>query len=269
MKDPPTVDYAKFDDIDNVLEVENDAWPSTEGGMQASRKKFETRVKNSGLLVAKNPNGLIMGILSFQKPAWTRAEVVSELLDFMKSPEYLELKKKDPSAQWDYISRKYGFPKDWYDATNDGFIEKDGISTHDPDSDVAFLIGVAVPKKWRGKKLVDLLIQNLLKKSKAEDLKYALGYARLPAFKNYITALEKTKSSDLSGLTSALYDPSNHVLEYINLEKPGTDLPLDYALRFHARNGARIVCPIPDAMYDDFESINYGALVIYELDDIL
>ncbi len=232
------IGLAKTGDVDEVLKVENAAWPSTDGSMVADRKKFEIRQSIGGLLVAKHlgdeenyyPNEVI-GMISFQRASWTDHFTVQYILEH-------------ENHNWGEIVNKHKFPPTWYAATNDGYIIKDRTSTHDPTSLVGHLIGVAIHPKGRGRQLVDKLISAAISHMRSEGLKYAIGYGRLPAYHQY----------------------SNIPIDqYVKMKKLDTNLPYDYGLRFHVRNGANFICPIPNAMWDDEESLRWGALLIYKL----
>jgi|FLOH01.1.fsa_nt_gi hypothetical protein len=236
-------------DLDTVVQIEKSAWPDIGEGMVAEYEKFENRLK-LGLMYLLYFENQPAGIISFQKPSFTNSEVLHEIVKEYES-DHSEIKSNncwsEDLLEWDKLVAKYELPKNWYEATNNGYIINGSNSTHDPNSDCLFLIGVGVNQSLKGKGLVNHLINHTVLEAKKECLKAIVGYGRLPQFHEKITH---------GGILAA----QNHLLE----KKQGTDLPADYGARFHVFNGAKAVSVIPEAMKDP-ESINYGFLAIYDL----
>ncbi len=223
--------------LEEVLKVEKSAWPDIGTGMVAEYEKFKTRIK-LGTINLLYLNGEPAGILSYQYPSFASAEVMQKL--------HQEFKEKG-MLDWKAVCKKYKLPKDWYAATNNGYIIKEKESTHSQGSDCVFLIGVGVDSRLKGKGLVNHLLAHLLQEERKKEKKFVLGYGRLPQ-------LHETCQSP------SLQDAVEHLLK----RKPGTSLPADYGARFHVYNGAEAVAVIPQAM-DDPESRNYGFLALYKL----
>ena len=220
-------------DLDKVVEVERASWPDIGKGMVADPEKLRRRIER-GLLYLAHQDEEPVGIMTYQLPNWTNAATVAEILS--------EFGRRG-RLPWQHVVQKYGFPKDWYEATDNGWLER----THDPNSDVAFLVGVSVRKDVRGQGIVNQLIQNTLCDVKQQGKKFAIAYGRLPQLATL--APEAT-------LECAV----RHLLH----RKPDTDLPADYGARFHQSNGATLVSVIPNSM-DDPESLNFGFLPIYRI----
>ncbi|MGV8162274.1 MAG: GNAT family N-acetyltransferase [Candidatus Nanoarchaeia archaeon] len=224
-------------DLKTVVSIEQKAWPDIGQGMIAEYEKFETRIANDlmyMLLIDDKP----AGIISFQKPTFTNSASLTKIYNENTAEGFLD---------WDHIVKKYGLPKDWYSATNDGYISKNGTSTHNPHSNCIFLIGVGVDQAVKGKGLVNHLISHTITKAKEEGIDFVLGYGRLPQLHEHY---ENPTVED--------------AIKHLSKLKKDTDLPDDYGARFHVFNGARAVSVIPNAM-DDPESKNYGFLALYNL----
>ena len=226
-------------DLDKIVQVEQSAWPDIGDGMVAEYEKFQKRIE-LGCMWLLMLDDKPAGIISYQKPSFASADSMQKLWDVYQSHGGL--------MPWNEIVKGHGLPKDWYAATLDGHISKDGESTHDPNSDCVFLIGVGVDSKLKGKGLVNYLIAHTLKEAQKEGTKFVLGYGRLP---------QLHEAHDTEPTTA---DAEEHLL----IRKPGTILPADYGARFHVRNGAIEVAVIPKAM-DDPESWDYGFLALYKL----
>ncbi|MBU1201882.1 MAG: hypothetical protein KJ583_07645 [Nanoarchaeota archaeon] len=225
-------------DLEAVVNVEKAAWPDIGDGMVAEHSKFKTRIE-LGLMHLLYFNGKPAGIISYQYPSFTNSEILNSIYD--------EHTQKKDFLSWDYLVHNFKLPKNWYEATNNGFVINDGISTNNYNSDCVFLIGVGVDTKLKGNGLVNYLISHTIKEAKQEGKKFVLGYGRLPQLSEQYE-------------NPTIIDAQNHLLKL----KPNTDLPDDYGARFHVFNGARAVSVIPNAM-DDPESKNYGFLALYNL----
>ena len=226
-------------DLDGIVALERLSWKKTDKGMVATKNKFITRIDN-GLMHIMKVNQKLAGIITFQNAAFTNSSTIKEMLDGYHPSKLME---------WKRISQKYCLPKNWYKATNDGKIITKHSSTHNPNSDCVFLVGVAIDRRFKGYNLVNRIIQYTLIKAKKQGIKYAIGYARLP---------ELWKKPPLS-----IQETEQYLLE----RKTGTSLPKDFGARFHAKNGGNCVAVIPDCM-NDADSQNYGFLVVYDLSKI-
>jgi hypothetical protein len=223
--------------LETVLQVEQAAWPDVGEGMVAEIDKFKNRIE-LGCLFLLYFNGQPTGVISYEHANFVNGTILEKILDEHDQKKLLN---------WEEISQKYNLPPDWYKATNDGYIIKNGQSVNNPNSDCLFLIGVGVDYKNKGNGLVNHLIKYTLEQAKKMGKKYVIGYGRLP---------QLHENHDAPNLK----DAEEHLLE----KKPNTNLPADYGARFHVFNGAKAVAVIPNAM-DDSESKNYGFLAIYKL----
>jgi len=223
--------------LETVLNVEQAAWPDVGEGMVAEIEKFKNRIE-LGCISLLYLNEQPTGIISYEHPNFVNGNILEKILT-----EY----EKSGLLNWEEVSDKYNLPKDWYKATNDGFINKKKSTLNDFNSDCLFLIGVGVDQKNKGNGLVNYLIAQTLKEAKKMGKEYVLGYGRLPQLH------EQYNKPNLK-------DAEKHLLQ----KKPGTELPADYGARFHVFNGAKAVAVIPEAM-DDSESKNFGFLAIYKL----
>ena len=227
----------KLAHLEIILEVEQASWPDVGEGMVAEIEKFQNRI-NMGCISLLYIDEQPTGIISYEHPNFVNGDILGNIL---------QEHKENGLLNWQEISDKYNLPKDWYEATNNGFIIKDGHSINNYESDSLFLIGVGVDQKSKGNGLVNYLISHALNEAKKMGKKYVIGYGRLPQLhENY----------DLP----TIEDAEKHLLH----KKIGTDFPADYGARFHVFNGAKAVAVIPNAM-DDSESKNYGFLAIYKL----
>lgn len=229
--DELVVSYAEQDDIPAVMAVEEASWPETDDGMQADPVKFEQRQETGNLLTAtyhgdEYPahDGEIVGSISVQQPAWTDADTVTALLD----------EHAGTGLNWESVVADYGFPADWYAATDDGYIAE----THDPDGDTGFLIGVGVHPDVQGNGFAGHLLNAALAEFDAGGQDLIVGYARAPGYHEHDVPID----------------------DYVDTDQA----PIDPVIGFHEDNGATVVCPIPGAMPDDAESEGYGALVVYD-----
>jgi len=238
-------------DVKKIVDVEVKSWPEPAekgGAMRATTEKFKNRIKIEGLLVAQylgpkitfsyKNNTLstlqkdsIIGMISYQ--------IVNCDIDFKK---LYEKKLMDGIIDWDHLV-KTGLPNDWYEATDSGYV----LNTHKPDGNTGFLIGVGIIPEARGLKLVDKLVEAVLKDAEKKNLKQVIGYVRLPGFHKYSNQIT--------------------IEEYFNSKREDGQY-LDPVSRFHSRMGAKLLCVIPNAMYDDAESHGYGALAWYDLTNV-
>jgi len=231
------VEKASLEDLATVVGIEQAAWPDVGEGMIAEEKKFETRLK-LGLMNIAYLDEKPAGTISYQLPSFVNSDDLALLHNWHHYNEDL--------LPWGEVCKTIGLPKNWYDATNGGKIVTPESSTHNPNSNCAFLIGVGVDQSMKGNKLVDELIQYTLKEAKDAGKEYVVGYGRLP---------------QLCELGSATVEQAEqHLLK----NKPGTHLPYDYGARFHVKNGAIPICVIPNCM-EDSESLDYGFLALYVL----
>ncbi|MBI4015133.1 MAG: hypothetical protein HY362_00210 [Candidatus Aenigmarchaeota archaeon] len=233
---------AEPDDLSELLSVENAAWPATEddnGAIVASEEKFRHRIKIGSILKAEYTGepitwdgiqlteGTILGMISFQ--------MLQMPIDFQDV-----IKKSERGVEWGELI-SMGFPKDWYELTDDGFLYK----THIPNGNVGCLVGVGVLPSMRGFGVVNNLIGGVVSDMKKSGLEWAIGYGRVPEYGKH---------------------PEVPLQQYVK-RKRSDGKPVDYGLRFHYNNGAHIVCGIPQSMRpkDDWESLGNGALVVYQL----
>lgn len=240
-------------ELEMVVRVEQAAWPDIGTGMVAEYEKFKTRIE-LGMMYLLYFKGKPAGIISFQYAAFTNAVVLENIF------EKYEQKQKNGKGLmcWEEIVENYKLPKDWYEATNNGYIvTSNGLTnglmnetyketTHDPKGDCVFLISVGVDAKLKGQGFVNHLIGHTITEAKKQGKTFALGYGRLPQLG------EKFKAA-------TLIEAQGHLLELNDKQ-----LPRDYGARFHVFNGAKAVAVIPKAM-DDPESLNYGFLALYKL----
>jgi len=225
-----------MNNLEEVLLVEQNAWPDIGEGMVAEKQKFMNRIE-LGWINLLYHNSQPAGVISYHKPAFT----IPSTLDILQHQF-----DQNGLLSWANILHEYGLPKDWYSATNDGFIYGEN-KIHDTDSNCVFLIGVGVDEQLKGNGFVNTLIAYTLNQAKESGAKFVLGYGRLPQLHEKYT-------------NPTIHEAEKHLLK----TKPGTNLPYDYGARFHVRNGAKAVSVIPNAM-DDPESCNYGFLAIYKL----
>ncbi|MBC8494802.1 hypothetical protein H8D36_01480 [archaeon] len=226
-----------INDLETIVAVEKAAWPDIGDGMVAEYDKFKTRIE-LGLMYLLYLNNTPAGIISFQQPAFTNPKILNNIHQNYKENGLLE---------WTEIVKKHGLPKDWYEATNNGYINNGVNSTHNKESNCIFLIGVGIDSALKGHGLVNHMINHTIVEAKKDGTEFVLGYGRLPQMHEDHTS-------------ATVHDAEKHLLK----QKPSTNLPADYGARFHVFNGAKAVSVIPNAM-DDPESLDYGFLALYKL----
>ena len=235
-------------DVEDIVKVEIKSWPVPiiEGGaMRATAEKFQNRIRIGGLLVAQYKGPKTTFTYKNNPPSTLQGDMIIGMISYQIIKcdiDLEELYKKqlmDEVIIWDDLI-KMGLSKDWYEATDSGYV----LKTHKPDGNTGFLIGVGITPEARGLKLVDKLVEAVLKNAKNKGLKQVIGYERLPGFHKY--------SDQMS------------IEDYFNAKREDTQY-LDPVSRFHSRMGAKLLCTIPNAMYDDGESLGYGALAWYDL----
>ncbi len=224
--------------LEEVVAVENAAWPNIGDCMVADISKFALRLK-LGLMWLLYCDGHPAGIISYQYPSFMDASAGEKILH--------EYKQREGFIPWKKLTQEYHLPQNWYEATHDGKIITEEKSTHNPHGDCVFLISVGVDASLKGKGLVNHLIAHTLQQAKASGKTIALGYGRLPQLHQ-------------SYQTATIQQAEAHLQQ----QKPGTDLPADFGARFHVVNGAKAISVIPHAM-DDPESLDYGFLALYGL----
>jgi len=220
-------------DLESILKIEKAAWPEGDG-MVADEEKFITRLSNSLIKIALIDNEPA-GAITFQQPNWTSSEIIQDI--------HKEFQQSSKLLNWHEVSEKYNLPKDWYKATDDGYLN----GTHNPKNDCGFLVGVGVDPKFQGQGLVNKLISYTLKDLKSQGINHIIGYGRLPQLSQH-------------HVTPSISEAEQHLLT----QKPGTNFSNDYGARFHQFNGAVSVSVIPNVM-DDPESCDYGFLALYKI----
>ena len=225
--------------LDDVVDIEKAAWPEVGKDMVADIEKFKTRIQTRNINMAIT-DGKPTGIISFLSPSYVNSATIEAL--------FKEFTQKEQLMSWEHIQKIYGLPKDWYEATNDGYIVNGKSSKHNPCSDCLFLIGVGVDQQLKGNGIVNQLISHTLQQAKDAGKKFVIGYGRMP---------QLAEEHPLADFKTA----KEHLLMEKKTE-PG--MPHDYGVRFHVRNCAKAVSLIPNAM-DDAESLNYGFLAVYRL----
>lgn len=235
-------------DVEDIVNVEIKSWPEPakkSGAMRANTEKFNNRIKIGGLLVAQYKGPKIAFTYKNNSPSILQEDMIIGMISYQRincDVDFEKLYKKQLIGEvinWDDIV-KMGLPKDWYEATDSGNV----LKTHKLDGNTGFLIGVGITPEVRGLKLVDKLVEAVLKDAKNKNLKQVIGYERLPDFHKYSNQMPIEK--------------------YFNAKREDGQY-LDPVSRFHSRMGAKLLCLIHNAMYDDKESKGYGALAWYDL----
>jgi len=127
----------------------------------------------------------------------------------------------------------------WHVITDEGRI----AGTHRPDGDCLFMMAVSVSpsaqKLSLGKRLVNAEVSL---GARLPGVEYVWGYTRIPHYNRRpdVSADEYVKQTDSDGR------------------------PLDPVLRFHVKNGAQVIRPVPGARPNDGDSLGYGVLISYE-----
>lgn len=136
-------------------------------------------------------------------------------------------------------------PLSWEEITDNGFMTK----THKKDGNALYVVSVGVSRrveelgiKGVGSSLV----------SSQKDLTSKLGL-------NYLVL-----GARISGYGKYLSEhPGVDVQDYLNQKRENGET-LDPEIRFYERNGLKVVQAVPNYMEDDPESLNYGAVMIWE-----
>jgi GNAT superfamily N-acetyltransferase len=231
-------------DLDEILALESASWPAGDM-MRASRRKFTCRIDLGLVHVARDEAGRVAGFLTAFRPRWADADRIDALLH--DCPEdFLSL---DPEARWSKIYERYGLPRDWHEATDDGTL---GEGAMHGDADVLFGVGITTDPRVRGRGVAQSLLRGALADARATGARYFIGYGRLPMFHRF---------------------PHVGLDRYLGATEPrgGRLVPCDLGLRLHWSVGARPVrCArgpsrylgIPRSMRDDPESRGCGFLVV-------
>ena len=237
------------EDLKEILEIENLCWQGG-GEMVANKEKFRIRQENDVLIATRYIgdedniviNGKekpirksqILGHLTAYPAKWTNAGIISLLYNS---------EEKD----WKKLPDLYLLPKNWHAATLNGWLEKNGKSIIDKDSNVVHLISTCVHPDYRGRigesSIIDSEMNSLMLNSKNIGARYVIGYTTLPGYKEFC----------------GQFDPNDYTFRKVNGKF------INQNINYHARNGAKIVCDIPDCMPEDVNSSGFGALVIYRL----
>lgn len=213
-------------DLNTALDIEQKAWGELEGeSMTAQEDTFAYRLNNEMCFLAL-VDGQPAGIITAYSPKWLE-DVKFEYLQDTSSKDWKEI----------YVSAN--LPINWHEATCDGALTNNCPSL----SSALFLVGVGVDPQFRGNKLVDRLIQHTIKVNSGKNV---IGYGRLPGLIDEFSSMPSQEN----------------VNSYLDTKRDD-NLPIDYGQRFHVRNGARAVCPIPNAMNGDSECYDYGFLAHY------
>lgn len=150
----------------------------------------------------------------------------------------------------DYLAQETTWPK----VTGHGFIDE----THKPNGKVLFLINLSVDfdskKIGTSRSSVGArLIQEAFHLAKKEGISRIEGITRLNGFRNYYEIHSKANPIEESELIS----------QYL-INVASGELR-DPALSFHLDQGAEIVGPIKNAMPKDDDSLEWGALIVYQV----
>lgn len=238
---------AKIDELKQVVGLENKAWPppkDAKGAIQASTESFRSRIEKGCLLVLKeekDDRDTLIGMITVQ-----RVDLVTE----EQIMQALWLHETEGILSWGRLV-EIGFPKNWYEATANGKLD-----WHKPDGRLAWLVAVSVDPEKRGHHLVDEIISATLRIMHTKGINYVVGYGRLPQ------------------LHELHQDPNEAIAQlkgYLERMRTGDGLNPDYGVRFHQRNGATVVSPIPYSMAagDDWESLGHGFLALYDLKKVV
>ena len=245
------VELATDRDIDAILDLEHRGWPE-KGSMQADRDRFCRRITLGGMIVARlGTNGKVVGAISTFRPRWIDPATLDEMLRGCPD-ELLTL----PGEQgWTEIRTRYGLPRDWHAATDDGRLG--GGALHDANGEVVFGIGITTDPQERQRGIAQALLDGALAIARRQGARTFLAYSRLPMYSSH--------ASDT---------PEQYVSRTV--QRDGTVKPFDFGFRLHWAAGARPLrgvngrsryIVIPGSMPDDAESLTCGVLVITLLND--
>lgn len=250
------------DDLDDVLAIEKECWPLSpefytpdskpEHVWQAHRDKFVIRQGIGALVVARYQgtlpilgigngevpvrNGELMATVTAYRCTWAHADRIRDI--------------QERSMRWDDIVAAHGVPPDFYSATHDGWLVREG-GVYRPDADVIHLIAANVPPRFRGvlkyadgvSSVVDAVIAGLKDMARQRDVKFVIGVTTLPSYHEF----RDTLSPDA----------------YVTGRRTGR--LIDHNLRRYERDGAAIICAAPNYMPCDVRSCGHGAFVVYRV----
>ena len=245
------VELATDRDIDAIVELERRGWPQA-GSMQADRDRFCRRIALGGMVVARlEASGKLVGAISTFRPRWIHPATLDELL--CRCPD--DVLALSGEQLWTEISARYGLPRDWHAATDDGRLGDGAL--HDANGDVVFGIGITTDPRERQRGIAQALLDGALAIARRQGARYFLAYSRLPKYSLY--------ASDT---------PEQYVSRTV--QRDGMVKPFDFGFRLHWAAGARPLhsatgqsryIVIPGSMPDDAESLTCGVLVMTPLDD--
>ncbi len=136
-------------------------------------------------------------------------------------------------------------PTSWEEITDNGYIR----ATHKPTGNALYVVSVGVSRK----------VEKLGIKG--------VGTALISAQKELATRLGLNfvvLGARISGLGSfASSHPQVLVEDYLRLKR-GNGETLDPEIRFYERNGFKVLKVVPNYMENDPESLNYGAVMVWE-----
>ena len=240
------------EDLKEIEEIEKLCW-SGGGEMVATKEKFCIRQENDVLILiraAKDSKihlerkeeiyktnvrkNQVLGHLTAYPANWTNAGIISLLYN-------------SEEKNWEKLSDLYLLPKDWHAATLNGWLNKNGKNIIDNTSNVVHLISTCVNPEYQGRlresSLIDFGMNSLMINSRNIGARYIVGYTTLPGYKEFC----------------GQFDPNDYTFWKVNGKFVNSNI------NYHARNGAKIICSIPDCMPEDPDSSGFGALVIYKL----
>ena len=150
------VELATGSDLDAILDLERRGWPQA-GSMQADRDRFRSRIALGGMVVARlGASGKLVGAISTFRPRWIRPAKLDELLH--GCPD--ELLGLSEEKCWTEICARYGLPRDWHDATDNGRLG--GGAMHDANGEVVFGIGITTDPHERQRGIAQALLDGAL-----------------------------------------------------------------------------------------------------------
>ena len=245
------VELATDRDIDAILDLERRGWPRA-GSMQADRDRFCCRIALGGVIVARlATGGKVVGAISTFRPRWIRPTTLDELL--ADCPD--ELLALPGDQAWTELRSRYGLPRDWHAATDDGRLGGGGL--HDASGEVVFGIGITTDPRERQRGIAQVLLEGALAIACRQGARHFLAYSRLPMY-----SLHRSDT------------PEQYVGRTV--QRDGVVKPFDFGFRLHWAAGAKPLrsaggwsryIVIPRSMPDDAESLTCGVLVITPLRD--
>ena len=254
------VEPAMPSDIDRIMEIERSSWPETDGAMVAAREKIELRQSLGCLLATKDRGGQIYGYITTFQPEWADPRSLEHVLKRLPTG----FDEMPTETRWNYINRNFGIPQNWYEATNDGWIVRNGYNMRKPDGKVVMGASIATAREIQGHGIVRITIQGALKRAEELGAEYFIAFSRLPAY-------EETERKQ-----GRIIPPEEYKM-LTRQRKDGGVVPHDYGFQFHWEAGAQPTTTIdgkrgyvlvPNSMYDDFESKGYGILVITPINPV-